>query len=47
MRTNAFLTQPSAPWGLGSISSRKPGATSYVYDESAGKGTFSYVIGKL
>jgi hypothetical protein len=46
MRTDALTTQTSAPWGLASISSRKAGATSYVYDDSAGKGTFSYVIGK-
>ncbi|EOA87849.1 uncharacterized protein SETTUDRAFT_39300 [Exserohilum turcica Et28A] len=44
MRTNAIVTQSSPPWDLASISSRTPGATSYVYDDSAGKGTFSYVI---
>ncbi|KAI2478222.1 Alkaline serine protease Alp1 [Pyrenophora tritici-repentis] len=44
MRSTGFVTQASAPWGLGSISSRTPGSTSYVYDDSAGKGTFSYVI---
>jgi hypothetical protein len=46
MRTSALVTQTNAPWGLASISSRKAGATSYVYDDTAGKGTFSYVIGK-
>ncbi|EFQ93600.1 hypothetical protein CFE70_010170 [Pyrenophora teres f. teres 0-1] len=44
MRTTAFVTQASPPWGLASISSRTVGATSYVYDDCAGKGTFSYVI---
>lgn len=47
MRTSALTTQPDSPWGLASISSRKAGATSYIYDDSAGKGTFSYVLGKL
>jgi hypothetical protein len=46
MRISAFTTQSSPPWGLASISSRTPGATEYVYDESAGDGTFSYVMGK-
>ncbi|KAI4658075.1 uncharacterized protein J4E79_007056 [Alternaria viburni] len=44
VRINAVVTQANAPWGLASISSRKPGATSYVYDDTAGKGTFSYVM---
>lgn len=44
MRTSAFTTQSSPPWGLASISSRTPGATSYIYDESAGQDTFSYVV---
>jgi len=47
MRANAIVTQESAPWGLGSISSRTPGATSYVYDDSAGDGTFTYIMGKF
>lgn len=46
MRTNAVVTQANSPWGLASISSRKAGATSYVYDNTAGTGTFSYVVGK-
>ncbi|EMD86019.1 hypothetical protein COCC4DRAFT_146693 [Bipolaris maydis ATCC 48331] len=44
MRTSAIVSQASPPWGLASISSRTPGAASYVYDDSAGQGTFSYVI---
>jgi hypothetical protein len=47
MRAEAIVTQESAPWGLGSISSRTPGATSYVYDDSAGDGTFTYIMGKF
>jgi oryzin len=45
IHTNAIL-ESNAPWGLASISSRTKGATSYVYDSSAGEGTFSYVVGK-
>ncbi|CRK16505.1 hypothetical protein BN1708_011794 [Verticillium longisporum] len=41
---SAYTTQSSAPWGLASISSRTSGATSYRYDNSAGAGTFAYVV---
>ncbi|KAM7197600.1 cuticle-degrading protease [Rhypophila sp. PSN 637] len=41
---NEYVTQAGVPWGLSRISSRTNGATSYVYDESAGEGTCSYVI---
>ncbi|KAF1993915.1 subtilisin-like protein [Amniculicola lignicola CBS 123094] len=44
MTTLVTATQPAAPWGLASISSRTNGATSYVYDDSAGNGTFNYVV---
>jgi oryzin len=44
MKVSALTTQASAPWGLASISSRTAGATSYIYDSSAGTGTFSYVV---
>ncbi|KAH7066654.1 subtilisin-like protease-like protein [Paraphoma chrysanthemicola] len=44
MYTTALTTQSSAPWGLGSISSRTRGASSYIYDTTAGAGTFSYVV---
>ncbi|KAF1922620.1 subtilisin-like protein [Didymella exigua CBS 183.55] len=44
MTTNALVTQSNAPWGLGSISSRTRGATSHIYDNTAGRGTFSYVV---
>ncbi|ODA82972.1 hypothetical protein RJ55_01481 [Drechmeria coniospora] len=41
---SALVTQPGAPWGLGRISHRRPGNTTYEYDSSAGAGTCSYVI---
>jgi subtilisin family serine protease len=44
MYTTALVTQNSAPWGLGSISSRTRAASSYIYDSTAGAGTYSYVI---
>ncbi|RCI15505.1 putative subtilisin-like protease [Ophiocordyceps polyrhachis-furcata BCC 54312] len=40
----AYTQQPGAPWGLGRISHRQPGSTTYVYDDSAGAGTCAYVI---
>lgn len=44
MTTNALVTQNNAPWGLGSISSRTRGASSYIYDNTGGRGTFSYIV---
>ncbi|KAI1342422.1 oryzin precursor [Xylariaceae sp. FL0016] len=41
---NALQTQPEASWGLARISSREPGTSQYVYDESAGEGTYAYII---
>lgn len=41
---NALKTQKNAPYGLGRISHRNKGITDYVYDESAGAGTFAYII---
>lgn len=42
-RTYALTTQSSVPsWGLGAISHRAgAGSTSYVYDSSAGSGTYA------
>ncbi|KXX81427.1 Cuticle-degrading protease [Madurella mycetomatis] len=42
--TYDFVTQVDVPWGLARISHRTTGQTSYVYDESAGEGTCSYII---
>ncbi|KAI1843039.1 hypothetical protein JX265_005181 [Neoarthrinium moseri] len=41
---NALVTQSDAPWGLARISHVEPGTTEYIYDESAGEGTYSYII---
>lgn len=41
---NALKTQTKAPWGLARISSKVPGTTNYTYDDSAGAGTYSYII---
>ncbi|KAF2001930.1 subtilisin-like serine protease-like protein PR1A [Amniculicola lignicola CBS 123094] len=41
---SAYKNQTGAPWGLARISSRTKGKTNYLYHESAGAGTCSYVI---
>ncbi|KAI0388026.1 oryzin precursor [Hypomontagnella monticulosa] len=41
---NSLTSQSAAPWGLARISSREPGNTEYKYDESAGEGTYAYII---
>jgi len=41
---NAYTQQPGAPWGLGRISHRSKGSTTYEYDTSGGSGTCAYVI---
>ncbi|KAL6415555.1 subtilisin-like serine protease [Ilyonectria robusta] len=38
------ITQSASTWGLGSISHRKPGYREYVYESSAGQGTWAYVV---
>jgi subtilisin family serine protease len=40
----AFVTQNGATWGLGKLSKRIGGSTSYTYDDSAGNGTCVYVL---
>ncbi|KAH6652438.1 subtilase [Truncatella angustata] len=40
----ALTTQTGAPWGLGTISHRTSGSTSYIYDTSAGANTYAYVV---
>ncbi|KAF2117118.1 subtilisin-like protease-like protein [Lophiotrema nucula] len=44
MTTLELTEEASAPWGLGSISSRTRGAPTYVYDNTSGKGTYSYIV---
>ncbi|KAI5925406.1 protease [Camillea tinctor] len=41
---NAVQTQENAPWGLARISSLWPNTTAYSYDESAGNGTYAYIL---
>lgn len=36
--------EEDSTWGLGSISSKSGKASSYIYDDTAGAGTFSYVV---
>jgi len=40
----ALTIQTGAPWGLGRISHRAPGFTSYIYDTTGGSGTRVYVV---
>ncbi|KAI1167115.1 subtilase [Nemania serpens] len=40
----ALTTQTGAPYGLGTISHKNSGSTSYVYDSTAGAGTFAYIV---
>lgn len=39
-----LVTQSGAPWGLGSISHRKPNFTDYIYNPNGGAGTYAYVV---
>ncbi|KAM3558151.1 hypothetical protein ARSEF4850_004740 [Beauveria asiatica] len=41
---NSIVNQTGAPWGLGRISHRAKGNTTYAYDSSAGEGACAYVI---
>ncbi|RYP14718.1 hypothetical protein DL765_006188 [Monosporascus sp. GIB2] len=43
---SSWLTSPcdGAIWGLASISHRTNGSSQYIYDDSAGAGTYAYVI---
>ncbi|KAL7793689.1 peptidase S8/S53 domain-containing protein [Trichoderma ceciliae] len=43
-KVNTYVEQVGAPWGLGRISHKTSGSTTYVYDDSAGVDTCSYVI---
>jgi oryzin len=41
----ALTSQSGAPWGLGSISHKSSASsTTYIYDSSAGQGTYGYVV---
>ncbi|KAL4752988.1 alkaline protease 1 [Aspergillus terricola var. indicus] len=41
---NALTSQSGAPWGLGAISHKGESSTTYIYDTSAGEGTYAYVV---
>ncbi|RYO92998.1 hypothetical protein DL766_005223 [Monosporascus sp. MC13-8B] len=43
-KKRALVTQDDAIWGLASISHRTNGSSQYIYDDSAGAGTYAYVI---
>lgn len=43
-RDSEIIRQKNATWGLGSISHRTPNSTEYLCDESAGEGTWAYVV---
>lgn len=38
------VMQNNSSWGLGSISHRTPGWNEYIYDASAGAGTWAYIL---
>ncbi|KAK4142714.1 cuticle-degrading protease [Dichotomopilus funicola] len=42
--TQTLVIEENVPWGLGRISHHTTGSTEYVYDDSAGEGTCSYII---
>lgn len=43
-RTDGYVTQNNAAWGLARISHNNPGYNNYIYDDSAGSGTCAYVV---
>ena len=44
VKTNGFVTQENVPWGLSSISHRFGPQGEYLYDSSAGAGTYAYLL---
>ncbi|RYP64521.1 hypothetical protein DL770_009186 [Monosporascus sp. CRB-9-2] len=44
LQERAIVSQTGAPWGLGAISHQGTSSTTYVYDNSAGSNTCSYVV---
>ncbi|KAL5049017.1 hypothetical protein BDW71DRAFT_195843 [Aspergillus fruticulosus] len=41
---DSLTSQEDAPWGLGAISHKGESSTTYIYDTSAGEGTYAYVV---
>lgn len=44
VRLNALVTQTNATTGLARLSSAAPGATDYVFDDSAGQGITAFIV---
>ncbi|RWA10537.1 hypothetical protein EKO27_g4567 [Xylaria grammica] len=44
VETATTASETNSPWGLARISNREPNASSYIYDDSAGEGTYTYII---
>ncbi|KAK8058489.1 hypothetical protein PG994_008937 [Apiospora phragmitis] len=44
VQDRALTTQTGATWGLGTVSSKTSGSTTYRYDTSAGEGTYAYIV---
>ncbi|KAF2739732.1 subtilisin-like serine protease-like protein PR1A [Polyplosphaeria fusca] len=44
VHSQVYVSEPGATWGLGRISHIENGNTTYVYDDTAGEGTCSYII---
>jgi oryzin len=40
----AIVSQTGATWGLGTVSSRTSGSTTYRYDSTAGAGSYAYIV---
>ncbi|KAI4867658.1 alkaline proteinase [Hypoxylon rubiginosum] len=44
LSARALTTQSGSTWGLGTVSHTSSGSTSYIYDSSAGSGTYAYIV---
>ncbi|KAI1758670.1 alkaline proteinase [Hypoxylon sp. FL1150] len=44
LSARALTTQSGTTWGLGTVSHQTSGSTSYIYDSSAGSGTYAYIV---
>ncbi|KAI0143441.1 peptidase S8/S53 domain-containing protein [Xylariaceae sp. FL1272] len=44
LEDRALTTQSGATWGLGTVSHKTSGSTSYIYDTTAGSGTYAYIV---
>ncbi|KAH8196440.1 hypothetical protein TruAng_009400 [Truncatella angustata] len=42
--SRALVTQTGATWGLGTVSHTTSGSTTYIYDSTAGSGTYAYIV---